>query len=250
MKTDLTQKKYYAKILPLTAIFVGLVIIIIFPKCKERDKESPLADIKNTRGKAVIHRKDLKLKAKQGEQLFLNDRIETGDQSAVIAHFKKDQSIVEIQENSSILINEYASKNKMLFLKKGKAWLKVKKLKKGDTFLLKTPTTVAAVRGTKFYTFILPDEGVTGTCVCEGNVEFLIKEAKYKQSHHKDYLILAKDDKAVILTAKELIALGKKMSHFHSKVNNSPLGPKEIEVDPKVAKKIRKYVEKKFKELN
>ncbi len=81
-----------------------------------------------------------------------NDRLVTAGQSS--CDLKIGDSIIRIKENSKVLISQLMRKgaveNTALGLDVGKMLCKPKKLMKEESFLVKTPTAVAGVRGTKF----------------------------------------------------------------------------------------------------
>ena len=54
--------------------------------------------------------------------------------------------------------------------KTGSIWSKIRPLGKEESFHIRTPSSVAGVRGTAFISMIL-DENRTDICVCEGKVE-------------------------------------------------------------------------------
>ncbi len=81
-----------------------------------------------------------------------NDTITTGAQSS--CDIKIGGSIVRIKEKSKMIISSLLKKGDgeqtTLGLEMGKILCKTKKLMKSDQFMVKTPTSVAGVRGTKF----------------------------------------------------------------------------------------------------
>lgn len=87
-----------------------------------------------------------------GEAVKENDRLVTGGQSS--CDIKIGESIIRIKENSTVLISQLMKKGAMentaLGLDVGKMLCKPKKLMKDESFLVKTPTAVAGVRGTRF----------------------------------------------------------------------------------------------------
>jgi len=106
--------------------------------------------------------------------LYQGNEIKTGPASQcniVIG----DSSFVSVKENSHLLLESLfrsaeGSESSTLQLQVGKSVINPKKLLKGDQFRVKTPTAIAAVRGTKFIVESRP-EGNMKVSVVDGKVE-------------------------------------------------------------------------------
>ena len=181
------MKKYNLIISLLTL----LLLILTIANCKKKKTDGNVAVISLLKGSAKIFSKGKETKARQNLILAVGDKIVLGNKSIVILDFKKDSARMELQENADLTIQSYSELNKSLFLKKGNAWTKFKK--GGGNFSLKTPTTVASVRGTKFYTFQIGE--TTGTCFCEGKVKYKTKNSSFNKVNSEDYLVLNRDNK-------------------------------------------------------
>ncbi len=87
-----------------------------------------------------------------GEIILQNDVIATGLQSS--CDIKIGGSIIRVKEKSNVKLSELYRKDDIekttVDLDVGKLLCKAKKLSKSENFLVKTPTAVAGVRGTKF----------------------------------------------------------------------------------------------------
>ena len=87
-----------------------------------------------------------------GDVLKENDIITTGIMSS--CDIRIGDSIIRIKEKSKVLISQLLKngnvENITLGLDIGKMLCKPKKLIKSESFLVKTPTAVAGVRGTQF----------------------------------------------------------------------------------------------------
>lgn len=101
--------------------------------------------------------------AKSGYQIQNGDIVETGSQSYLEAHFGK-QSAVRIREESKVIFN--ITDNIVLDVQNGSV---LNILEKRSRYLVKTPSAVAAIRGTIFFTNIL-DEHNTYFCACNGTI--------------------------------------------------------------------------------
>jgi len=90
--------------------------------------------------------------AKTGMFLSAGDTIKTGEESFASVVFQDDGSRVKLGAVSTLTINAARKQkqlNKTLFMESGKMWAKVTK-KRGTEFQVKTPTSVASVKGTRF----------------------------------------------------------------------------------------------------
>lgn len=87
-----------------------------------------------------------------GDPINEKDIITTGGGSS--CDIKVGESIIRVKEKSKMAFSMIGIKDKVenttLDLSEGKMLCKPKKLLKDDTFMIKTPTAVAAVRGTEF----------------------------------------------------------------------------------------------------
>ena len=86
--------------------------------------------------------------------MFLNagDMLKTGAESFASIIFQDDGSRVKLGANSQLTLNATRREDRLeksSFLQMGKLWAKVTK-RKGTSFQVKTPTSVASVKGTRF----------------------------------------------------------------------------------------------------
>jgi hypothetical protein len=93
------------------------------------------------------------VEATLGMLLMGGDTVKTGEESYSAIIFQDDGSRVKLGENSQLTLNATRDKKKLkkrMFLGSGgKLWAKITK-KKGTDFQIKTPTSVASVKGTRF----------------------------------------------------------------------------------------------------
>lgn len=178
--------------------------------------------------------------AKPGEKVFIGDTIITADASTVV--FEVSGAQIEIQKNSRFVYSR-GGNDKEVYLQSGNAWTSVSKLEGSRAFSFRTPTTVAGVRGTKFFTFIA--EGNTGTCHCEGKIALKNMTTGKEEVNDGDYLEYYRGKKAIKVTVAEIQKLGIPIAHNHSELDNSSIGKKDS-LTPAQWAKIGDYVEKKF----
>ncbi len=98
-----------------------------------------------------------------------DDVVTTGPASFILMQVDRD-IVIRIDENSSVVMKNIVPKvNREVAINNGKVLSKVMKLGKGDSYLVKTPTAVVAVRGTEFSVSYGP--GKTVAAVRKGSVE-------------------------------------------------------------------------------
>ncbi|MFH0977292.1 MAG: FecR family protein [Spirochaetota bacterium] len=126
--------------------FICLTLILIFGCTKETVEDY---------SSIIFYIGDVKKNSKEveiGDIIMQNDIISTGAQSS--CDIKIGGSIIRIKEKSNIKLSELSKKDDIekttVDLDVGKLLCKAKKLSKSENFLVKTPTAVAGVRGTKF----------------------------------------------------------------------------------------------------
>ena len=115
---------------------------------------------------------DKEVKAEPGMLLGSGDTVKTGDESYVSIIFQDDGSRVKLAENAVLTLNATRKKEKLskkMFLGAGKMFAKITK-KRGTDVQIKTPTSVASVKGTRFILEEL-DWGETWLWVLEDAVE-------------------------------------------------------------------------------
>lgn len=181
--------------------------------------------------------------ARAGEKVFATDAIVTADSSDVI--FEVQGARMEIQQNTRF-VYERSDADKQVYVQHGNVWTEVSKIEGHRRFALRTPTTIAAVRGTKFFTFT--DGTNTGTCHCEGKIAFKNLVSGKEEENDRDYIMYYRDKKAVKVTVEELKKIGLPVGHNHSELDNGSIGKKN-NLSPAQMKKMQDYVDKKFAAL-
>jgi hypothetical protein len=176
------------------------------------------------KGNATLAKEKEKISLKVGDEVKSGDLIETGMASTVIVSFVGGESEAEIQSNSKFLIESYTEKKANLEILNGNVWFRVNQKNQKD-FNLANPTAVAGVRGTKFFTFQV-DKDTFGTCHCEGKVHYTIKSSHLANDNEKDYMIVVRNGKSIIIEPEEFKQMfpGRTTGHDHSEIENSSLG--------------------------
>ncbi|MCE9499424.1 MAG: FecR domain-containing protein [Leptospira sp.] len=233
-------------ILRIRSFFLIIALFSIGAAYNCKKEEANLNGIVSfLRGTALIEKNGVKTPAKSGQLISEGDTIETDANSTVIVEFGNAASI-EVQSNSIFRISK-TGKDMEFFQKKGNTWLSSSKLLKDQSVSLKTPTTVAGVRGTKFYTYEIGD--IVGTCFCEGKVEMTNTASNKKSVNQSDYLVVQRGDKSVTITIDDLKKINLPYKHDHSELDNSKLGNK-ISMTPDEMKQMMGLIQTKLKEAN
>ena len=204
--------------------FLALALLFAFYCRPGADNNSRIQFIKG--GTSIIHQGKVE-PGKVGTLLQEGDIVSTAADGIMIISLKNNSARLELQPNARMEIRHDNDQIRELYLASGNAWTQVNKLTSQSRFYLKTPTTVAGVRGTKFYTFKMND--IFGTCFCEGKVEFQAPASGWNQQNDRDYAVFTRDNKTVIITADEMKKAGiKQAGHNHSLLADSPLGGKNL----------------------
>lgn len=156
-----------------------------------------------------------KAKAKIGDAVKKGMKIETGKKAMADIYF--GENAIKVLENSSIRVDQLVtvvstnSEQTEFYVEKGRLFSKVaRKLAKGDNYSVKTPTTIAAVRGTNF---LVTEEEKKGQVAClDGLVDVLNKsmEGEGNQVQLKDgQEVTVEQGKA--MNVKDLSEANKKM---------------------------------------
>ena len=224
-----------------------LALLLVAGACAEK---APTTDgvIASVTGSAVIEHVEADgtkktRAARTGERVFASDAIVTAQDSNVI--FDVQGARMEIQQNTRF-VYERAGDDKQVYVQNGNVWTEVSKIEGNRRFSLRTPTTLAGVRGTKFFTFT--DGTNTGTCHCEGKIAFKNLVSGKEEENDRDYIMYYRDKKAVKVTIEELKKLGLPIGHNHSELEKGSIGKKN-NLTPAQIKKMQDYVEKKFAAL-
>ncbi len=153
------------KIILGTAIIATL--ISGFTSCARKEANEP-AIITFVLGDVTIQRGPDSVKAQVREALKDGDIVTTGEKSYMVVQMGS-RLLFRLEAESKLEIKSVTEFGKNeLNLSRGLVLSKLSKLKKGEQYFIKTPTTVASVRGTVFSTEF--NNGVTNVAVAEGKV--------------------------------------------------------------------------------
>ena len=142
-----------------------------------------------------------------GDIIKENDAITTGDNSS--CDIRIGESIIRIKSKSDVKIASLLKNDKVentaINLDSGKIICKAKKLSKEESFLVKTPTAVAAIRGTQF--IVEADKALTTRVkVFEGEVKVAKRVKQLESSLDKvlEYSPIVHQQERVVITADDV----------------------------------------------
>ncbi len=166
----------------------------------------------------------LGLPAEQGARLSLKDKIETGPNSSATVKIDK-QATVTLGSQTTWAIQEYNDvKDNYRFsaeLTLGKLEAKVKKLPKGGNFDIRTPTSIASVRGTRFGLNVYRQNGqlFTRLAVFDDSVFFSNLQGLSGQNVNKNQGSAGNESGKV--TSPETLGANEKENNFLSNVSGT-----------------------------
>ncbi len=156
------------------ALLAVIALMAIGFSCKKETKVKKEGIINFVTGTATINDKGKKTDAKVGDTVVAGMKVETGPKSYVDIYF--DQNAIRILENSVVEINvlEFnpasSSDQTRLFVHNGKVFSNItQKLSKDDSYEIRTPTSTAGVRGTKF--LVSEEKGKSNVACLDGVVK-------------------------------------------------------------------------------
>jgi hypothetical protein len=132
-----------------------IVLILVFATLVVAG-ERPSALVKKAKGDARLFKKgeDNYVKLKKGMLLNSGDKIVTREKAFVAIKFLDDASLLRIRANSECVIrgewNDEGEQDKSIWVSLGEIWAGITRQK--SVFEVRTPTAVASVKGTKFWT--------------------------------------------------------------------------------------------------
>ena len=220
--------------------------IAVLPACKKKPEHE--ITVQFSVGSARVVSAAGEKAAAPGDVLSFDDSIVTGPSSTVDLNFGT-RGVIRISENSNVRLSSLQpdSSNEQFELKKGKIFVIMAKLSKGSRFMVATPTTLAAIRGTTF--MVVSDPTASKISVIKG--EILVQLAKEGKLAEKIEKMLDANKKVVV--SEDLVAAiiaGKKQ------IEVVPMTPKEItdikkEIkNIKISDKLDPEVQSEFKEVS
>ncbi|MCP4134371.1 MAG: PQQ-binding-like beta-propeller repeat protein [bacterium] len=234
------MKKY------ILLLIIGIPVVFFVSGCGEKEKVSNLnsAKIIFTVGDVTVKKTAKWTDGIPDMELVKGSEIKTGPESQCDIVIGTD-SFVTVKAKSHLILEELfksiqGTEKNTLELKIGKSVINPKKLLKGDKFRVKTPTAIAAVRGTRFVVQSQP-EGKLKIAVVSGKVEL-----------KRRIPALEKVEKDIIENSETLAALQEKVNEESIVVDANQsafIDNKQAEAENKIIEEVVvKHVEEVKKE--
>jgi hypothetical protein len=229
---------------PKWAPFIYLLICTLVAGCVKVAKQAEPITVAATLGSVSLNQPGRELRP--DAVVRVGDRIITGEKSMATL-LMPDKSLVRIFEKSEFAIlsqiacGDGKNADTVLALDKGRSMLIIQKLAKGDRLSVKTPTTVAAVRGTTFAVTFKesPDSaqsGVTDVKVLSGTVYVEAKDKPQINSMVKEGEMIALSKDAVADDKKPIPAkVMMELKEEEKDLGKAVTGQTEIEEKKEVA---------------
>lgn len=172
------------KIAHYFSLIIFLRICLLF-SCAEKPVNDK-AIIVFSIGKVTITKGKNTIPASIKATINKDDIIKTGDNSFLTLQVG-ETAIVKVNPNTKVAMRSLLNKEEeSLYLEQGKVLSKVKKLSKDSGFIIKTPTAIAAVRGTEFS--VNYEYGESTTAVKKGKV--LVKTTTSMPEKEKEEILV------------------------------------------------------------
>lgn len=138
----------------MKTIRVGILLIFVFVMTMQAVAADPVAIVLRARGSVkIILKNNKEIKVRPGTRIYSGSKIITQKKSFAAIKFIDDGSLVRIRANSSCKVEGKKKKSSLLkniFLEVGTIFSKITRQK--GLFRVTTPTSVASVKGTAFWT--------------------------------------------------------------------------------------------------
>ncbi|MBT3275933.1 MAG: hypothetical protein HN368_22485 [Spirochaetales bacterium] len=145
-----------------------------------------------------------------GQNVVPGSVVQVGEESMCELVFGKRSSVVNIFENTIVIIEMDAGKSKidLRFGALGAVFEKIQTIGEGGSFNVQTPTAVAGVRGTVFFIQV-EDLSNTYLCTCNGRIDLIGStggdERRVSAAHHGAFRYTKAVDGAITSEAAAML---------------------------------------------
>ncbi|UCF64121.1 MAG: FecR domain-containing protein [bacterium] len=180
-----------------------IIVLLFFLFLSAAFAADPVAVILRDRGKVDIFRKDVVTSqdARKGMVLYDGDKIITGASSICMIKYTDDKSLLRIKANSSCVIEgtkEAEKVDKNIVVQFGTFFVDLFRPK--GKFTVTTPTSVASVKGTKWWVI---QESPTKYIVVEGMIDCENKAGKFLVKAGQTAIFTSDSEAPLIALTKE-----------------------------------------------
>ncbi len=170
--------------------------------CARKPQEAYTLTVQSVIGSVTVTTRDGARQPGPGDSVGQDATVVTGDSSLVDLVYGL-KGVIRINENSTVsvarLFGGEAKGQSRLDMARGKVFVAVSKLSKGESFEVASPTTIAAVRGTSFR--VVADENSSRVDVLSGKIKVNpVKEGQVV----KEFEVVVEKDGTVSLDRKEV----------------------------------------------
>lgn len=176
------------------------------------------------------------IEAKVGQALVSGGRLRTGEDGLAMVKFLRDGSMMRLKPQSNVMFlsekdKEADKKGTVTKISLGTILFDVKRRSAEESFIVKTPTTVAAVKGTKFWVVVKSDSTTLVVC-SEGLVDVMNIFSGNRRETQKDYTAIS-DLKDVILqkTKPGDLPEGENTGKLEFRFNDRNKNSKKLQID-------------------
>ncbi|MCS7228369.1 MAG: FecR family protein, partial [Endomicrobia bacterium] len=152
----------------LLLVLISGILVILTEEGFVQQVSKDYAVIADYRGQVQVIRGKTAVSVKKGLLLYENDRIKTMKNSDAVLIFR-DGSSVSLGENTDVVIRDLIEKIS-ISLDRGKVKTKVVSKQTNEVFEIRTPVSVASVRGTEF--ILIYENNISELYVLDGEVNF------------------------------------------------------------------------------
>lgn len=184
---------YIMKKFSITLLFILFLSVHSFTQDK-------IAVVLKIKGPVTIQKvkKSKKIPAKTGMVLHDGDKIITGEKGFAAVRYLDDKSLIRIRQNSVCTIEGKKHKEKIdksIWVEIGTFFASIFKPK--GSFKVITPTSVASIKGTKFWIIHDPDKGTIYVGI-EGIVEVSNEKGKALMKKGESCIVTSKDEAPIV----------------------------------------------------
>jgi hypothetical protein len=202
----------------LLLILFSLSLVIIYQQTYAKAKV--MAKVHMLKGKAQYKVKGSKSyqSLKRSQKLESGSTIKTLNKSTVSLKLFNG-SLIELRQNSQIILNQELLKRSSVSLIKGGAKFKINKLLKAQKFNVYTPTAVAGVRGTE-YDIGIANDGSMAVNVSEGAVAVNNGQSEAAVGKNQNAAVSLDDKK--VKSSKGEINIDDRNQDIEKKIDSDP----------------------------
>ena len=154
-------------------VILFLAVFVLYTSLIFAQEADPFALILSVKGEVILNHNQKLISAESGTLIFSGDILTTKDNSLAVIRFSDNGAITKLFSNGTLTVNLEKKDDglvKKLKFGVGDLWSNVKD--EFGSYSVETPTSVAAIKGTKFLTSVEAETGYSTIYVYAGSIEF------------------------------------------------------------------------------